>query len=230
MKERLLKPELLDHLDAADPDAVASRRDLRMIHRLMGHGPSFRSFFSDLFGSCNQPIRVVELGAGDGMFLAQHLPSMHSNPVLVLVDRVAVVDPAALEVLRSKGWSVDVIQADVFEALEDFSSPPFDLVFANLFLHHFSDVQLADLLARLSTRANAFLALEPRRSRFAWLAAACLPLLGCNRITRYDSKVSVAAGFRLRELAALWPSQSTWIVREDACGLFSHRFTAIKNV
>jgi hypothetical protein len=114
---------------------------------------------------------------------------------------------------------VEVRRGDIFETL-----PRADIITANLFLHHFDDAALARLLALAAGRAKAFVGCEPRRSRFAWLAAHMVGALGANAVTRHDAVVSVEAGFTGRELSALWPPG--WRVREQRAWPFSHVFSA----
>ena len=49
-----------------------------------------------------------------------------------------------------------------------------EIVIANLFLHHFEDARLAELLRNISERAKLFIAVEPHRFRFASLCAQML--------------------------------------------------------
>jgi hypothetical protein len=114
---------------------------------------------------------------------------------------------------------------DVFDWLEE--GPPLEAALANLFLHHFEEAEITRLFSALAGKTAVFAAAEPRRSRFAWCAARSLGLIGCHPVTRHDARVSVEAGFRGRELSALWPSPG-WKVREVSSGPFTHFFSAEK--
>ncbi len=226
MNDRRIEPEILDELPADDPEAQASRGDLRRINRLMGHGRLFRKAWARSLMGASGPLRIVELGAGDGAFLAEHLPAAVAGSELVLVDRTPAVDASVRQKLADKGWALQVLEADALGALEG-EALDCDLMFANLFLHHFDSGALKRLFARASKLSVRFIALEPRRNRFALaLAATGLPLLGCNRVTRHDAKVSVRAGFSARELSQLWPRPEQWQLLEQREGLFTHTFTA----
>ena len=78
----------------------------------------------------------------------------------------------------------------------------------------------------ISGRTNGFAACEPRRYPAALRASRWLWLLGCNQVTRHDAVASVRAGFDGRELSGFWPGNGNWQLREEAAGLFSHRFVA----
>jgi hypothetical protein len=88
---------------------------------------------------------------------------------------------------------------------------------------------LTELLRLVALRTRVLIACEPRRSGSALLASHLLGLAGCNDVTRHDAVVSVRAGFKARELSALWPERSGWTLRERACGLFSHGFVATRS-
>ena len=69
---RVVEPELLDDLPPADPRAVGSRADLRRLNLLMGHaGILSRALRQPLAETSlrSRPLRLVELGAGDGTLL-----------------------------------------------------------------------------------------------------------------------------------------------------------------
>jgi hypothetical protein len=51
-------------------------------------------------------------------------------------------------------------------------------------------------------------------------------LIGCNGVTVHDARVSVRAGFRDRELSAIWPAGNDWTLQEHKAGRFTHGFVA----
>jgi len=231
---RSVQPEWLDHLPASDPRAIRSRGDLRRINRLMAT--------TTLLGNALDPLLVgrerahlVELGAGDGnvmLRLARVRAKRWPLVRLGLLDLQPVVTPAVLEGYRALDWTPELIQADVFDWLADGSGMSFSndapIIVANLFLHHFDDPRLAELLQGIASRASAFVCLEPRRSPTALLGSRLLGVIGCNDVTRHDAVVSVRAGFRDGELSALWPSVGGWCLAEGAAGMFNHRFVAVR--
>jgi hypothetical protein len=224
--ERMIEPEWLDELPADDARAVASRRDLQRLNRIMGHGRIMAGLFLQAGGG-GRDCHVVELGAGDGTFAAgviERLPANARPGRVTLVDRVALVDAETRRRLAAYGCAVDVAQADVFAWLA--SAPPVTVVAANLFLHHFSDGELKRLLRLIAERARAFIACEPRRFAANLVASRLVGLIGCNAVTRHDAVASVRAGFADGELSRLWPEDSQWSRSEGKAGWFSHVFAA----
>ena len=239
---RILGAETLDGLAEDDPTAMRSRRDLRRVHRAMGTGVIVRRALRHLIASRPQdaPLRVLELGAGDGSLMlgvARSLAPIWPNVELTLLDRQALVDRATVEGYAALGWTAATQVVDVLDwAASPTESRPggittarWDLIIANLFLHHFEGLQLTALLAAIAARAARFFACEPRR---AWLALAgshLLGAIGANAVTREDAVLSVRAGFRANELAAVWPAGGgAWQLQEYPAGLFSHCFRAAR--
>jgi hypothetical protein len=105
-----------------------------------------------------------------------------------------------------------------------------EVVVANLFLHHFQDVRLAELLSAVASRTRVFVAIEPRRAPWPLITCRWLWAIGCNSVTRHDAAISVRAGFSGRELSALWPADPGWELTERPTGLFSHLFVARRRI
>src|SRR4051794_21778458 len=98
--ERTVKPEWLDELPADDPRAVRSRRDLRLVNRIMGHARILRAGLDGAIAT-DSP-HIAELGAGDGTLLLRALPRrLRENARIVFVDRQPVVSAATLDACRS---------------------------------------------------------------------------------------------------------------------------------
>lgn len=231
---RVVEPELLDDLPPADPRAVGSRADLRRLNSIMGHDDilsrAFHQHFDETF-SRSRPLRLVELGAGDGTLLlrlARRVSQSGLAARVTLLDRQNIVSPETRRAFAALNWSVESVANDVFAWLEQ-PLPAVDMMIANLFLHHFSDELLKALLRLAAARTNLFIACEPRRSPYALMASRLLHLIRCNVITRHDAVVSVRAGFVGRELSALWPGDNQWQLSEQSAGWFSHCFIAKRN-
>jgi len=225
---RRVEPELLDELPANDPRAIRSRRDLRRLNAWMGNARVIALAVLQMPGA-RPPRQLVDLGAGDGTFmlrLAKRLSPAWPNVEVTLVDRQDIVRAETRREFEALSWRVRSVSADVFDWLARASDAQVDLVTANLFLHHFADSALRRLMELVSGRTNCFAACEPRRYPTALCASQWLWLLGCNQVTRHDAVASVRAGFDGQELSSLWPKNRSWLFREEAVGLFSHRFVA----
>lgn len=148
---------------------------------------------------------------------------------VVLVDRQARVPPQIQHRLEAMNWTVQTVTADVFHYCENEAGMA-DVIIANLFLHHFTNVQLKRLFGLVTDKTRVFVSVEPRRSRPALFASHLLWLIGCNSVTRHDAVLSVRAGFARRELSSLWPGYRGWELNEGRAGLFSHLFVARRSL
>ena len=239
---RRVAAETLDGLAEDDPRAMRSRRDLRRVHRAMGTRAIVARALRGLAGARRAqaaPLRLLELGAGDGTLmlgvaraLAPHWPAVE----LTLLDRQALVERATVERYAVLGWRAQACVADALDwaAAPADASPTarWDLVVANLFLHHFEAAPLGALLGAVAARSDHFFACEPRRARLALVGSHLVGALGANAVTREDAVLSVHAGFTGHELSALWPRgpQDGWQLDEHPAGLFSHCFGARRAV
>ena len=189
LTHRHIEPELLGHASPAEIEANLG--DLRRINRHFGGMPTLRSALRPF----RRPgLRILDVGAASGdhaAALAGALPQA----------RVVSLDLSAAHLAHAAG---NRVVADAFAL--PFAPGSFDIVMANLFLHHFEDAAIVALLrqfARVATKGIVINDLE--RSRLAWsFLPLTAPLFGWHPITLHDGPVSVAAGFRPAELAALF--------------------------
>jgi hypothetical protein len=224
--KRIVQPELLDTLPGGDPRAIRSRQDL---HRVNGWMRQHNLMADALKNALNghAPGHLTELGAGDGKFLlrvAQKISPDWPNVTATLLDLQKNVSAETLAAFAALGWRAEIVVADVF----DRPQIPSDVVIANLFLHHFVEARLTELLRLISQHAQLFIALEPRRAAWPLFCSRLLWAIGCNEVTRHDAVVSVRAGFSGAELSTLWPDKQNWRLTEQRTGAFSHLFVAQK--
>lgn len=238
--DRVLTREILDDLAVDDAHAVRARRDLQRVHRAMGTRSIVLHALRSMGALRNRtaPLHVLELGAGDGSLMlgvARELAPQWPRVQLTLLDAQPLVTHNSIDRFSELGWTARSIVLDVFDWARDYQhtdrtdpkQPHWDLIVANLFLHHFEKQQLAGLLRTVATHSDRFLACEPRRAWFALLGSHLIGALGTNAVTRTDAVLSVHAGFRGNELSAIWPlGDATWRVQEYSAGLFSHCFVA----
>lgn len=209
---RQLQPELLDALPPEHPDAVHSRRDLRLINAIMGN---HRWMARTLAGVLRDSERVIEIGAGTGE-LGRRLASA-GRPA----DGLDLAP-------RPSGWpsSRDWHRTDLL-TFDGYG--PYDAVIGNLVFHHFSDTELATLGRSLRASAvRVIVACEPTRSAFSRrLFALVAPAFRANHVTLHDARVSIAAGFLADELPALLGlTQPDWVWHCHGTMLGSYRMVA----
>lgn len=191
LTDRRLIPELLDSLPAHDSEALRSRRDLRLINSLMGNDRWIVNRLRSI--SKNHPLRVFELGAGDGT-LCRKIAAAFPAAAIQAFDLQP--DPGSLG--ANVRWMSGDIRGKGPPARE---SGVTTVLVSNMFLHHFRDEELPLFIPWFGGCDYAFVN-EPLRSGFAgFLGLMVTPL--CNRVTRHDMHASIRAGFRDNELAEL---------------------------
>ncbi len=236
---RVIQPELLDHLTPEDADAIRSRRDLRRLNACMRSGAILARALQ-MIPPAKRLDSIIDLGGGDATVLLNVLRRMdktrgtsngpdgapNQSRRAVVVDRHDVIGPDTHQQFLALGWQLEVVTMDAGAWLEQNSKASEGVILANLFLHHFSAEQLGRMFTQTARLADVFIAFEPRRGTWSGFFSQCVGLIGCGPVTRYDAAVSVRAGFRGRELSALWPKGDGWVLTERQAGLFGHLFTA----
>ncbi len=226
--QRRVVPELLDMLPADDARAVASRRDLVWINALMLQSRLMASLLRR--HTARAPATILELGSGDGAFMLGVARRVGWRGVrLIMIDRMDIVTAETRNAFAELGWRTEIEVGDIFHWLTTTQTEPFDLVCANLVLHHFDEKALATLFTWLGDNSGLFVATEPRRSSVALGGCAMLRVLGVNDVTRHDAAASVRAGFAAKELSNLWPKGRDVRLEECQMGLFTHAFVAELN-
>jgi 2-polyprenyl-3-methyl-5-hydroxy-6-metoxy-1,4-benzoquinol methylase len=187
---RLIKPELLDH---APPDeARLNLADLVRINHNFGGHSTIRKMLAQVVTK-DDKFTLLDIGAasGDTAHLVQRL---YPRASVTNLD----YSPVNLEAAPPSK-----LIADAFEL--PFLPGSFDYVLCSLFLHHFSDEQVVDLLQSFYSAARrALLVCDLERH----IVSYCfLPLtkwfFRWQRITLHDGPVSVRAAFRSNELLDL---------------------------
>jgi hypothetical protein len=225
---RRVEPELLDTLPPDDPDAIRSRQDLRRVNAWMRNPQIMAQALRENVGD-QVPDSILELGAGDGDFflaVARKLSPGWAGTRAELLDRQLRLSAATRDGFQALNWPLAGSTVDVFDWEPPAGEPP--VIIANLFLHHFDEAKLAELLGKIAAATRLFIAVEPRRMPWPAFGGLLLALIGCNHVTRHDGTVSIRAGFTGREISALWPDPQCWQLTEQRSGFFSHLFIARK--
>jgi 2-polyprenyl-3-methyl-5-hydroxy-6-metoxy-1,4-benzoquinol methylase len=188
--KRLILPELLDTLP---PDqARASLGDLVRINRRWGGHSTLRHLLRESVPD-TQSFSLLDVGAasGDmGACVRRWYPAA----------RVTSLDYVESHLAASQG---DRVAGDAFRL--PFRRASFDYVFCSLFLHHFRDEQVIELLRKFGEVARkAVLAIDLERNPIPYYFMAwSWPLLGWDPVTVHDGAISVEAAFRGKELKEL---------------------------
>ena len=209
MNQRVITPELLDGLDSGDPDAIRSRRDLRVINQIMRG----ELWIVNQLKNMNNISKVIELGAGEGT-LSRKIQKARPEVSITAVD----LAPRPANFPAEIQW----LQQDALELDDHYDAST--AIVANLFIHHFDD-DVIRTWSKTWTEAGAILLAEPYRSiRFVRMGKLMHPFV--NHVTRHDMKVSIEAGFQSGDLPILLGDN--WLWHEESNMFGSIRCKGVK--
>lgn len=211
LRDRRFIPELLDAGRAPDADVAASLADLRRINRYLGGQRVLRLLLREQVARTGLGgFRLLDVGSGSAdlpaaircwypasRVVALDLHARH----LTLHDFSSRVDAGPVSPGGDPA-AVSLVAGDVFAL--PFPLRSFDFVTASLFLHHFPDDRLPDVLrclAGMARRAVLVNDLDRHWIPLLFLHAAA-PVFARSPITRYDAAASIRQAFKRGELRA----------------------------
>jgi ubiquinone/menaquinone biosynthesis C-methylase UbiE len=190
LQGRVIRPEILDEL--GPEEAAASVADLVRINRYLGGHEATRRIFGEV-AQAGDEFSVLDVGAASGDMGAIIRAAFPRARVTALDYKLSHLANAPQP----------RIAADAFAPpLRDGS---FDFTFCSLFLHHFTNdriVQLLKSFKRLARRQVIINDLERNPLAYYFLPAT-RRLFGWDPITVHDGTRSVEAGFHADELKEL---------------------------
>jgi 2-polyprenyl-3-methyl-5-hydroxy-6-metoxy-1,4-benzoquinol methylase len=188
--KRLILPELLDGLPPEQ--ARANLRDLIRINRRWGGHSTLRKLLAETVPASGR-FSVLDVGAASG------------DMGTCIRQSYAGAEVTSLDYVESHlaGASGAKVVGDAFGV--PFRPGSFDYVFCSLFLHHFTDEEVVELLKGFGEVARkAVLVIDLERNPIPYYFIAwSRPLLGWDPVTVHDGAISVEAAFRREELEDL---------------------------
>jgi SAM-dependent methyltransferase len=184
---RFIEPELLDHADPVV--ARANLADLVRINRHFGGHSVIRKLLKQVVHA-GESFSVLDVGAASGD-TAGVIRAVYPNASVTSLDYNGVNLGAA---------PAPKVIADAFRL--PFGPGTFDFVLSSLFLHHFTNEQVRDLLSsfyQIARRAVLIADLERHVAPYLFLKTT-KRLFGWGDITVHDGLISVRAAFRASEL------------------------------
>lgn len=147
-------------------------------------------------------VRILDLGCGAGdwlNYLQQKSRARALNFVMTGVDAESHAIQFAQKKFPNLASRVDWKVCDYREVFN--SSEPFDIITCNLFCHHLTDEDIAELLGLMASNARlGFIINDLERHWFAYRAIWILTrLFSRSRYTKNDAPLSVKRGFSISE-------------------------------
>jgi SAM-dependent methyltransferase len=204
LRARATEPEALD-LGVPPEEARRSLADLRFVNRWLGNrGRFLRAVLPYLRGSAHP--RLLDVGCGSGDVTVALRRALGGGLAAAAVDiKLLHLQAAPRELLRVVGDARRL----------PFAPGTFDVVTASLFLHHFDQSALPDLLRGLYALARRALVVNDlRRARVPYLfGKAVFPFLFQSRVSIEDGLISIRSAFREPELRAAFAAAGVPSVR-----------------
>jgi 2-polyprenyl-3-methyl-5-hydroxy-6-metoxy-1,4-benzoquinol methylase len=188
--DRIIRPEWLDSREAED--AAASLNDLIRINRLLGGHAVLQKSMAELVHH-DESFTFLDVGAASGDMGAS-VQAEYPNA------RVTSFDYKLSHLAAASGPRVC---GNAFQM--PFRTGSFDFVHCSLFLHHFPNEQVIELLKNFGAIARrAVVVTDLERNPLAYYFIPMTKwLFGWDPITVHDAPISVEAAFRARELKQL---------------------------
>jgi ubiquinone/menaquinone biosynthesis C-methylase UbiE len=231
-KYRSSQSEIMDDFELKGDEMKEVLTDLKNVNKwLGGNNISIKGIIKLLpEGAKEQTITILDLGCGDGEMLrecSRFAEREGYNFRLIGIDANAFI----LEEARRRSTdfqNITFLEKDVFSTeIRDLN---YDIALCTLFLHHFSDRDLKVLIQRFLDQAQVGVVVNDlHRSRLAfWLFKMVSYLIIKTSIARNDGLISVARGFKRREIENLskeinnntsiiswkWAFRYSWILKK----------------
>jgi hypothetical protein len=186
---RVLKPEILDTLPYEQ--AKASLADLIRLNRRWGGHSTLKRLLGQV--APESPFSLLDVGAASGD-MGSRVRQLYPDARVISLDRIASHLSSA---------PAPRVAGDAFAL--PFRPKSIDYVFCSLFLHHFTDDEVTQLLAEFSRVAQrAVLVIDLDRNPIPYYFVPWTKwLFGWDPVTVNDARISVEAAFRPRELEVL---------------------------
>ena len=203
LARRAIAEELMDADDLDPATYAAVVGDLARVNVVtMAARPTFSFLARALAKHAGRPLRVLDVGFGDGDMLRRiaHWADRRGHRVeLVGVD----LNPRSELAARAHTPSALTIRW-VTGNYADLAGEPWDVVISSLVAHHMTHGQLVDFVRFMEAHARAgWLINDLHRHRFAHAGFPPLArLLGWHPIIRHDGALSIARSYRPGE----WPA------------------------
>jgi len=231
-KSRSKQLEIMDDFSLKGDKMKELLTDLKNVNKRLGGNTITTSALSKLLAghSKKEMITLIDIGCGDGEMLRECARFGKRNGfnfrLLGLDANAFIVEEAKI---RSKDFhNISFQQIDIFSI--EIKELDFDIALCTLFLHHFTNNQITDLLNLLITRAKVGIVINDLHRN--WLAFSLFMIFGQfflkTKIARHDGLISIASGFLRKELEDIsnkinysesiikwkWAFRYQWIIKK----------------
>jgi 2-polyprenyl-3-methyl-5-hydroxy-6-metoxy-1,4-benzoquinol methylase len=186
--KRSYDPEILDDFSIQDERVDNALKELKTINSFLG-GNAISHEGIKTFYNNSDALTILDVGSGSSDILIS-IKKKTKNLNLFSLDK----NQRSCVYLKEHSKDIKVICGDVLHLPFD---APFDIIHASLFLHHFREEELKDIITSLLVISNKGIVINDlRRSIFAWVGIKILTLLfSRSKEVKNDGPLSVRKGF-----------------------------------
>ncbi len=202
LKNRSYQKELLDSDDIPFADIKQNMRELNTVNTLLGgHKISINGIQSLLpANSSGQTISICEIGCGGGDNLQAISTWCNKNNIkanFIGIDQ----KPACIEFAAEQYPSLPAKWITNDYETTNLGWPKPAIVFSSLFCHHFTDIQLVEMMQWMKKNSEkGFFINDLQRHPMAYLLIKWLTrFFSKSYLVKNDAPLSVARGFRKHE-------------------------------
>lgn len=224
-KYRSTEQEIMDDL-SMEGDVLRKTLDqiAAINRRLGGNKATVNGLHTLLQSKSGTPlIRIIDLGCGSGDMLRAVADYGRKNKLHVQLTGIDA-NACTIEYARklSTAYSeISYIQMNVFDVCR--SGLEFDVALATLFLHHFTDGEIEQLLQDLVSRVTTGIVINDlHRSRAAYYLFKLISIFIPNPMVKNDGAISVLRGFKKNELVTF--SKKTGQTNHDISWKWAFRY------
>lgn len=206
-KYRSTQDEILDSFDIHGPEMEVMLDDLKTVNKILGGQHVTLQGIALLLKNFtkDKTITILDIGCGDGEMLrkiAEFGKERSFQFKLIGIDG----NEHIIKIAEEKSITYPNISFHVKDIFSESPlAPEYDIALCTLFLHHFKNEGVIAILKKLSTEAKlGVIVNDLHRSRLAfWLFKGFSSIFIKSKIAKHDGLVSVARGFKRKELIKL---------------------------
>lgn len=228
---RSTEEEIMDDLSMEGEILRQTLDKLAQINQRLGGNQATISGLHTLLKTVSKDavIHIVDLGCGSGDMLRAVADHGRKNN---FVFKLTGIDANEYTINYARKLSanypeISFIKMDVLA--DEFSDIQFDIAITTLFLHHFTEQQIEQLLFPVVQKASIGVVVNDlHRSRAAYYLFKALSLFLTNPMVKKDGAISVLRGFKKNELIAIskkikdsvstihwkWAFRYQWIIKK----------------
>lgn len=205
-RQRSTAPEYMDHAEIDGDDVEKALNEIAYVNRFLGGIRVTRSALERLLPNGNgKSLSLLDLGTGAADIPIALVRWARQRGIAIEITAVDF-NPAICDLARARTAAyaeINILEADVFAL--PFAPNAFDAVHCAMFLHHFPQLEAAEILRMMYTLCrHGIVVNDLHRHPLAFYSIAGLSrLLSFSPMFQHDAPISVLRGFQRRELHVL---------------------------